>query len=129
VGITPILPMLSELLARPGEIGSVSLFWGNREAEDLFWLKELGALADRHARLSLHLSLSRGAPSEPCGRLLGRPIGQGRIGAPLLDALPRLTQPTFYLVGNGAMISEVKTALVAAGVNRKRQIRTEAFFD
>ena len=55
--------------------------------------------------------------------------GRGRITTALLESLPRLVAPTFYLVGNGAMITEVKRELIARGVNRKAQIRTEAFFD
>ena len=55
--------------------------------------------------------------------------GRGRITQPLVEVLPTLNQPTFYLVGNGAMIGDVKRELVARGVDRKRQIRTEAFFD
>jgi len=43
--------------------------------------------------------------------------------------LPGLRAPTFYLVGNGAMIADAKRALMDRGVDRKRQIRTEAFFD
>jgi ferredoxin-NADP reductase len=46
-----------------------------------------------------------------------------------LQEAPSLASPTYYLVGNGAMIAEIKTALVAAGVDRRKQIRTEAFFD
>ena len=30
VGITPVLPMIDELLARPNEHGRVRLYWGNR---------------------------------------------------------------------------------------------------
>ena len=41
---------------------------------------------------------------------------------------PPLRQPTFYLVGSGAMIRDVKAGLVARGVDRKRQIRNEVFF-
>ena len=52
-----------------------------------------------------------------------------RITGPVLEALPTLEQPTFYIVGNGAMIQELKSGLVARAVNRKKQIRTEAFFD
>ena len=55
--------------------------------------------------------------------------GRGRITPALLDRLPELSAPTFYLVGNGAMISELKRELIARGVNRRAQIRTEAFFD
>ena len=45
------------------------------------------------------------------------------------SGLPRCNAPTFYLVGNGAMITELKRELISRGVNRKTQIRTEAFFD
>jgi hypothetical protein len=34
----------------------------------------------------------------------------------------------FYLVGNGAMVAELRASLVEQGVDRKLQIRTEAFF-
>jgi hypothetical protein len=47
----------------------------------------------------------------------------------VLDHLPGLEAPTFYLVGNGAMITELKRELISRGVNRKTHIRTEAFFD
>jgi len=55
--------------------------------------------------------------------------GRGRITPAVLERLPELVAPTFYLVGNGAMITELKRELVARGINRKTQIRTEAFFD
>jgi hypothetical protein len=35
----------------------------------------------------------------------------------------------FYLVGNGAMIKEVKAGLIERGVDRKKQIRNEVFFE
>ena len=54
-------------------------------------------------------------PSEVLGRFVGE--------------LPQLSQPRFYLVGNGGMIRDVKAALVERGVDRKKQIRNEAFFD
>jgi hypothetical protein len=51
------------------------------------------------------------------------------VTQPVLELLPSLARPTFYLVGNGAMITELKRELQARGVDRKKQIRTEAFFD
>jgi CDP-4-dehydro-6-deoxyglucose reductase len=119
VGITPVLPMLEELAHRP-ESGRIRLFWGNRHAEDLFWLDELAAVQQRCQRLAIDIFLSGEAPSWS-----GR---RGRITAPVLAELPSLTKPVFYLVGNGAMIRELKAELVARGVDRKRQIRNEAFF-
>jgi succinyl-CoA synthetase beta subunit len=82
----------------------------------------LSALVDRAAgRLTVFTTLSRpGADWRgPRGHLTGH----------VLAALPGLVQPTFYLCGNGAMTRELKAELIARGVERKRQIRTEAFFD
>lgn len=120
VGITPILAMLEETLARK-EQGRVILFWGNRLRTELFWMREFEALAKQHPRFALRGFLSGDAPGD----------GQeaGRITAPLVELAPSLHRPTFYLVGSGTMIKDVKTALVAMGVDRKRQIRNEAFFD
>jgi ferredoxin-NADP reductase len=118
-GIAAVMPMLGELAARP-EAGRRRVYWGVREESDLFARDEIAALATRAgAELSIHLT----AP--PAG-WTGR---RGRITPAILEALPGLTAPTFYLVGNGAMITELKRELVARGVNRKAQIRTEAFFD
>ena len=119
-GIAPILPMIAETLARP-EPGRVYLYWGLRGEEDLFWQDELAALAARHPRFSHQIYVSQ--PRGSWSRL------RGRVTGPVLELLPGLKSPTFYLCGNGHMIDEVKAGLVARGVDRKRQIRTEAFFD
>ena len=58
VGITPVLPMIGELAARP-ERGRIVLYWGNRHAEDLFWLDELAALQKRCDRARRSSSSSR----------------------------------------------------------------------
>lgn len=118
-GLAAVLPMLAELAARP-EPGKRIVYWGVRSEEDLF-LPDEAAGACAAAGAELHTYLSR--PSPAWGGL------RGRITAPILDRHPGLHAPTFYLVGNGAMIEELKKALVARGVDRKRQIRTEAFFD
>jgi ferredoxin-NADP reductase len=118
-GLAAVMPMLGELAARP-EPGRRRVFWGAREESDLFARAEVEDLAARAgADLSIHLT----APSPDWKG------ERGRITAAILDALPTLQAPTFYLVGNGAMINELKRELVARGVNRKAQIRTEAFFD
>jgi ferredoxin-NADP reductase len=119
VGITPVLPMIAELAARP-ERGRIVLYWGNRHAEDLFWLDEFRALQEKCARLAVEIFLTGEAPGWS-----GR---RGRITQAVLAELPSFDKPTFYLVGNGAMIKELKAALQERGVDRKRQIRNEAFF-
>ena len=119
VGITPVLPMITELAARP-EKGRIVLYWGNRHAEDLFWLDELKALQDECKRLEIEIFLSGEAPTWS-----GR---RGRITQAVLTDLSAFDKPVFYLVGNGAMIRELKALLIEHGVDRKRQIRNEAFF-
>jgi ferredoxin-NADP reductase len=118
-GITPVVPMLQELLARD-ETGRVLLFWGMRAPADVFYREAVDALQAKCSRLEVCLSLTRPGP-EWRGE-------QGRIGAKVLAVLPELREPVFYLVGNGAMIEELRAALKERGVNARRRIRTEAFF-
>jgi len=119
-GMAAVMPMLGELAARGGGPGAVHVYWGVRTEADLFARDEIEALAARvGGRLSIHLT----APGPAWAG------GRGRITTAIVDALPTFASPTFYLVGNGAMIADVKRELVARGVNRKAQIRTEAFFD
>lgn len=119
VGITPVLPMIAELAARP-EKGRIVLYWGNRHAGDLFWLDEFKRVQEACHRLTVEIFLTGDAPGWS-----GR---RGRITEAVLADLPTFDKPVFYLVGNGAMIRDVKAALQERGVDRKRQIRNEAFF-
>ena len=118
-GVSAVMPMLDEL-ARRFDGGVRFLHWGARHEEDLFARHEIEALCQA-ARTELTISLTAPKP--------GWTGTRGRITQAIVDRLSTLTSPTFYLVGNGAMIAELKTELGGRGVNRKRQIRTEAFFD
>lgn len=118
-GVAAVLPMLSDLASRAVE-GRRLLYWGARHEADLFARPEIEALC-RAATTELAVYLTAPPPEWTGGR--------GRITAAILEALPTLKAPTFYLVGNGAMIADLKRELVARGVDRKRFIRTEAFFD
>jgi ferredoxin-NADP reductase len=127
-GIAAVMPMLGELQGElddrarssPVSTGRRFVYWGVRHQSDLFARDEIQALSDRAgAKLSIHVT----APGETWTG------PRGRITAAILEVLPTLVAPTFYLVGNGAMITELRRELVARGVNRRAQIRTEAFFD
>jgi CDP-4-dehydro-6-deoxyglucose reductase, E3 len=122
-GIAAVMPMLGELARRQesgGQARRCLVLWGMRQEGDLFARGEIEALVAR-AGATLHIHLTAPADSWRDGR--------GRITPAVLDRLPELVSPTFYLVGNGAMISELKRELISRGINRKTQIRTEAFFD
>lgn len=118
-GLAAVLPMLDELTRRRPE-GRRLLFWGARHEADLFARAEVEELC-RRAAVDLRILLTAPPP--------GWTGGHGRITGAIVEVLPELSAPTFYLVGNGAMIMDVKRELVARGIDRKRQIRTEAFFD
>jgi CDP-4-dehydro-6-deoxyglucose reductase len=118
-GLAPVLPMLGELRQRE-EPGRRLVYWGLRQESDLFVPDEVQAVCNS-AGATLMTYLSR-----PTDGWAGR---RGRITPAVLQDAPSLSSPTFYLAGNGAMIAEVKAGLVAAGVDRRKQIRTEAFFD
>jgi ferredoxin-NADP reductase len=118
-GIAAVLPMLEELAIRGAE-GRRLVYWGLRHEDDLFLRAEIEA-GCAQAGAELHIHLSRPSPAWQGAH--------GRITAAILSALPNLVRPTFYLVGNGVMITELKRALISRGVERKKQIRTESFFD
>jgi NAD(P)H-flavin reductase len=120
-GLAAALPMVQETLARPNEHGRVILYWGMRTASELYWLDRLERLA--HPRLELHVCLSR-ATDVP----RGGPLRRGRITSPVLAVVPTLASPIVYLVGNGDMVKELKDELVALGLDRRRQVRTEVFY-
>ncbi len=122
-GIAAVMPMLGELARRResgGEAPRCLVLWGMRQEADLFARGEIDRLVAR-AGAELHVYLT--APTDTWRD------GRGRITPAVLERLPELMAPTFYLVGNGAMITELKRELVSRGINRKTQIRTEAFFD
>lgn len=118
-GIAAIAPMLAQTLAEH-QTGQVHLLWGLRHEQDLFYQAEIEALAAQHPHFCAQVFLSQPRGGWP--RI-------GRVVAPLVELVPKLIQPTFYLCGNGQMIEECKAALKTCGIDRKRQIRTEAFFD
>jgi len=117
-GIAAALPMIEEVLARPAETGRVVLYWGMRAEVELYWVDRLIAL--QNPRFSYDICLSR-----PSDAWRG---ARGRINGFVVGALPQLVKPVFYLVGNGDMVRDLKAALIAAGIDRKRQIRQEVFY-
>jgi ferredoxin-NADP reductase len=119
-GIAPIIPMLDELTRRT-EPGRIDLYWGLRTLDDAFYLAELSAFRARCTRFSFELCITRPPPGWQAGHV-------GRITARLLDAAKARDRPVFYLVGSGDMVKEMRELLPTNGVDRKRQIRTEAFF-
>jgi ferredoxin-NADP reductase len=118
VGIAAALPVIEETLGRAGESGRVVLEWGLLDGQPAYWTDRLDGFAAAHAgRFSWRLT--RGAEWIA-------------VHAALTDAVvalvPGMTAPVVYTVGNGDMIRKVRDALVAKGLDRRKQIRNEVFY-
>src|SRR5262245_33644601 len=107
-GIAAALPLANELAHRPS--GTVTLRWGLRRPDDAYLRDLLGTV-----RAHVEVITDPAAEWPPVHAHL----------ADLAVALaPKMTSPMFYLVGNGDMTRVVRDALIAAGVDRRQQIRT-----
>jgi len=109
VGVSALFPMMESLLARPGT-GRVLFFWGLMNADDQFWIARLRRL-EQDPRFT--------------SRLVVTGAGEGFVTQPIIDTASVLSTPTYYLCGNGQMVKDVVDGLVARGIDRDRQIRTE----
>lgn len=119
VGIGPLLSLVTHLLSM-GHDETISLFWGLRLPEDVCLVEELEAIASSCDRFSYHISLSRPPP--------GWAGLRGRLTETVPPLLETLGGKRFYLVGNGAMIEEMRMALSDLGVPRT-SIHEEAYFN
>jgi ferredoxin-NADP reductase len=111
VGISAIWPMIEAALEGPGD-RRVLLFWGLRRRSDVFWKDRLEERARAFERFRPLLCVTA--------------EDGGRITPPIVATAGRLTDPLYYLCGNGDMIVEVKAGLQARGIPRTR-FRTEVF--
>jgi ring-1,2-phenylacetyl-CoA epoxidase subunit PaaE len=124
-GITPVLPVIRDVLENEALGRRVMVFYGNRTAARTMLLEDLLGLKNRYPeRLALHFIMSR-EPQE-----VG--LYNGRIdGAKVREAAGRLFDPlrvNDYLVcGPGTMIRDVEATLQQLGIDRDR-IHTEYFF-
>jgi CDP-4-dehydro-6-deoxyglucose reductase, E3 len=109
VGAAAVFPMMEEAVGRD-EPGRILLFWGLERPEEAFWQDRLAALA-ASARVDARLVFA----------------SEGFVTAPVVAAAAGLAAPTFYLCGHTQMVRDVIDSLVAAGVDRARQIRTDAY--
>ncbi len=118
-GIGPLWGFAEQALDQ-GFHRPISLFAGFREEADLCLAAELDELQAAHPGFRWHPTLTR-----PSGAWQGL---RGRVGesAPALIPEPRACH--FHLVGNGAMLAEMKAALALCGVPSE-QVTSEVFFN
>lgn len=119
VGIGPVLSLAHHLLGH-GFSRRFQVFWGLRQEEDICLQDELDALVRSHGNFSYEISLSRPSP--------GWRGHRGRLTETVPQLVDEVDGKHFYLIGNGAMIEEVRVALSELGVSRKL-IYEERYFN
>ena len=96
-GIAPLLSMLYTLLERPFS-KPVTLFWGLRSEQDVYYQKELTSLAQQHANFSFVIALSRSQKTWSGAK--------GRV-TQLVQKIPSVENLAVYVCGNKRMVTEV----------------------
>jgi NAD(P)H-flavin reductase len=119
VGVGPFLALV-EHLKTLGFDRPIRLYWGLRLAEDICLVEELESLRQGFENFTYQISLS-----QPSGDWTGL---RGRVTETVPQLVDTLGGKRYYLVGNGAMISEMSTVLSDLGVDI-RLIYEEVYFN
>lgn len=119
-GISPFKSMIEDQLRHKQDKRQITLHWGVRHAEDLFWLQEWQELDEAFPNFHFHPVLSK-APEEWT-------LCRGRVTDCLsVHGLPE--NATYYLCGSGAMIDDTTRLLLENGVPKEQIINEEFFQD
>ena len=119
VGIGPLLGLVEHLHAL-GIERTITLYWGLRLTSDICLLDELDELVRLYPTFSYHITLSVPPP--------GWDGLRGRLTESVPPLLGTLGGKRFYLVGNGAMVTEMEFVLSDLGVDRTL-VHEEIYFN
>ena len=124
-GITPMMAILSTLLAREPH-SRATLIYGNRSLASTMFRDELAALKNRHiGRLSLHHVFSREAQEVP---LFNGRLDEARVLEFMHTLVPANSIDEAYVCGPAPMIDAACAALALSGL-RSEQVHVERFGD
>lgn len=117
-GIAPFRSMVMSMLQEGSEKRNITLYWGMRYVEELFWQNDFQDLSESFDNFKFHPVISRAIEEWPLCR--------GRV----TDCLSIHEVPVnagYYLCGNAYMIADVTELLDKKGVP-KEQVHFEKFF-
>lgn len=118
-GIAPLRSMVLHLLQDLGDQREITLYWGLRHVEDIFWQEEFHELEKAFPNFHFHLTLSK--PVE------GWPLCSGRV-TDCLRNHPQVAETGYYLCGNQAMIEDVTKLLIDEKQIPKEFVHHEKFY-
>jgi NAD(P)H-flavin reductase len=117
-GIAPFKSMIMSMLQEGGERRPMTLYWGMRYVEELFWLDDFQDLAESFANFKFHPVISKAIEEWTLCR--------GRVTDCLnIHEIP--INAAYYICGNDRMIEDVNTLLQQKGVV-KENIHFEKFY-
>lgn len=114
-GLAPIMGMIRDELPKNGT--EITLLFGVRSEDDVFWVDRLEELKKKYEFFSYHVTLSQPKPNGGWAGL------RGRVTDHLLH---HLIKHHYYLCGGAPMVKDVRGQLLQNGIPSKR-IRFEIF--
>lgn len=119
-GIAPFYAMAKDYFDHGGA-DEVSLYWGLRHEEDMFWQKEFEELVTSYPNFKYKIILSRPASTRDESTRGGGHVQDHIFGG------QNLRDAEYYLCGNRAMVDDMRTRLKAAAVP-EIQVKFELFY-
>ncbi len=117
-GIAPFRSIILDLLHNKQEQRPITLYWGLRYTQDLFWENEFQDLVESYPNFRFHPTLSKAVPEWS--------LCKGRVTDCL--SIHQLTENTsYYLCGGTKMIEDVVNVLKSRGV-AETDLHYEKFF-
>jgi len=113
---TGIAPFRSMILDMPSE--SMTLYWGLRHEEDIFWQKELEEFSSSHANFQFVLTLSKPSASWD---------GKRGYVQDCIFSEQNLSDADYYVCGCKEMVNDMQRRLKSAGVP-DAQVKFELFY-
>jgi CDP-4-dehydro-6-deoxyglucose reductase, E3 len=117
-GVAPFRSMILDYLEGQGT-DDISLYWGMRHEEDLYWVSEFQELSIKYPNFRFILTLSK-----PTESWQGK---RGRVTQHLIQEELHPEGSDYYLCGNRMMIKDIETQLVSKNVPLA-QIHKEMYF-
>jgi len=114
-GVAPFRSMIQSSISHV----QMSLYWGLRHEEDMYWQDVFASLVQAHPSFSFYQILS-----QPSATWKGV---TGHVTEHVIEREKDIVNTEFYLCGNSAMIGEVEQKLLSVGV-LSEQIKKDLFY-